>query len=243
MVVLQNEDSQPKKGKSTFYSLQSAEPPQGGKVFTKGAVGSWRPPVETAYSSQEPGSARGSAKGLTSQLERYLAGAAHTQSRPLQGAVVGSVVGPKGKLHYVSYVSPVRSGDQVEPQTRLGGSGSTPPRPNIDRLLFKAASNHQVPNKQLSTVDERFIQNVVNQLGRQRVNMDGLMGKDLNQLADIISEALHVVDGEGPGARAKPRVMAPIRDRQMKREPLPSKDQDEEDQDDMLQDARLQGMN
>uniref|UniRef100_A0A8C7Q3B4 Protein tyrosine phosphatase receptor type N2 n=1 Tax=Oncorhynchus mykiss TaxID=8022 RepID=A0A8C7Q3B4_ONCMY len=221
----------------TKVILQSAEPPQGGKVFTKGAVGSWRPPVETAYSSQEPGSARGSAKGLTSQLERYLAGAAHTQSRPLQGAVVGSVVGPKGKLHYVSYVSPVRSGDQVEPQTRLGGSGSTPPRPNIDRLLFKAASNHQVPNKQLSTVDERFIQNVVNQLGRQRVNMDGLMGKDLNQLADIISEALHVVDGEGPGARAKPRVMAPIRDRQMKREPLPSKDQDEEDQDDMLQDA------
>nr|XP_029482639.1 receptor-type tyrosine-protein phosphatase N2-like isoform X1 [Oncorhynchus nerka] len=240
--LTKNEDFQPKKGKSTFYRLQSAEPPQGGKVFTKGAVGSWRPPVETAYSSQEPGSARGSAKGLTAQLERYLAGAAHTQSRPLQGAVVGSVVGPKGKLHYVSYVSPVRSGDQVEPQTRLGGSGSKPPRPNIDRLLFKAASNHQVPKEQLSTVDERFIQNVVNQLGRQRVNMDGLMGKDLNQLADIISEALHVVDGEGPGARAKPRVMAPIRDRQMKREPLPSKDQDEEDQDVMLgQDARLQG--
>uniref|UniRef100_A0A673Y505 Protein tyrosine phosphatase receptor type N2 n=1 Tax=Salmo trutta TaxID=8032 RepID=A0A673Y505_SALTR len=194
----------------------------------------WRPPVETAYSSQEPGSARGSAKGLTAQLERYLAGAAHTQSRPVQGAVVGSVVGPKGKLHYVNYVSPVRSGDQVEPQTRLGDSGSKPPRPNIDRLLFKAASNHQVPKEQLSTVDERFIQNVVNQLGRQRVNMDGLMGKDQNQLADIISEALHVVDGEGPGARAKPRVMTPIRDRQMKREPLPSKDQDEEDQDDML---------
>ncbi|XP_029556064.1 receptor-type tyrosine-protein phosphatase N2 isoform X3 [Salmo trutta] len=240
--LTKNEDFQPKKGKSTFYSLQSAEPPQGGKVFTQGAVGSWRPPVETAYSSQEPGSARGSAKGLTAQLERYLAGAAHTQSRPVQGAVVGSVVGPKGKLHYVNYVSPVRSGDQVEPQTRLGDSGSKPPRPNIDRLLFKAASNHQVPKEQLSTVDERFIQNVVNQLGRQRVNMDGLMGKDQNQLADIISEALHVVDGEGPGARAKPRVMTPIRDRQMKREPLPSKDQDEEDQDDMLgQDGRLQG--
>ncbi|XP_045558118.1 receptor-type tyrosine-protein phosphatase N2 isoform X2 [Salmo salar] len=240
--LTKNEDFQPKKGKSTFYSLQSAEPPQGGKVFTQGAVGSWRPPVETAYSSQEPGSARGSAKGLTAQLERYLAGAAHTQSRPVQGAVVGSVVGPKGKLHYVNYVSPVRSGDQVEPQTRLGDSGSKPPRPNIDRLLFKAASNYQVPKEQLSTVDERFIQNVVNQLGRQRVNMDGLMGKDQNQLADIISEALHVVDGEGPGARAKPRVMTPIRDRQMKREPLPSKDQDEEDQDDMLgQDARLQG--
>ncbi|XP_045066472.1 receptor-type tyrosine-protein phosphatase N2 isoform X2 [Coregonus clupeaformis] len=240
--LTKNEDFQPKKGKSTFDSLQSAEPPQGGKVFTQGAVGSWRPPVETAYSSQQPGSARGSARGLAAQLERYLSGAAHTQSRPVPGAVVGSVVGPKGKLHYVSYVSPVSSGGQVEPQTRLGGSGSKPPRPNIDRLLFKAVSNHQLPKEQLSTVDERFIQNMVNQLGRQRVNMDGLMGKDLKQLADIISEALHVVDGEGPGSRDKPRVMGPIRDRQMKREPLPSKDQDEEDQNDMLgQDARLQG--
>uniref|UniRef100_A0A4W5N475 Protein-tyrosine phosphatase receptor IA-2 ectodomain domain-containing protein n=1 Tax=Hucho hucho TaxID=62062 RepID=A0A4W5N475_9TELE len=222
-----------------FYNLQSAGPPQWGKVFTQGAVGSWRSPVETAYSSQEPEKARGSATGLAAQLERYLAGAAHTQSRPVPGAVVGSVVGPKRKLYYVSYVRP---GVQVEPQTRLGGSGSKPPRPNIDRLLFKAASNHQVPKEQLSTVDERFILNVVNQLGRQRVNMDGLMGKDLDQLADIIYGALQVVDEEGPEARAKPRLVGHIRDRQMKREPLHSMDQDEEDQEDMLeQDAMLQG--
>ncbi|XP_014036135.1 receptor-type tyrosine-protein phosphatase N2 isoform X3 [Salmo salar] len=231
----QNEDLQPKKGKSTFYNLQSAGPPQGGKVFTQGAVGSWRSPVETAYSSQEPGRARGSAMGLAAQLERYMAGAAHTQSRPVPGAVVG----PKGKLYYVSYVRP---GGQVVPQTQLGGSGSKPPRPNIDRLLFKAASNHQVPKEQLSTMDERFILNVVNKLGRQRVNMDSLMGKDLDQLADIISGALQVVDEEGPEARAKPRLVGHIRDRQMKREPLHSMDQDEEDQEDMLaQDAMLQG--
>uniref|UniRef100_A0A673X726 Protein tyrosine phosphatase receptor type N2 n=1 Tax=Salmo trutta TaxID=8032 RepID=A0A673X726_SALTR len=201
---------------------------RGGKVFTQGAVGSWRSPVETAYSSQEPGRARGSATGLAAQLERYMAGAAHTQSRPVPGAVVG----PKGKLYYVSYVHP---GGQVEPQTRLGGSGSKPPRPNIDRLLFKAASNHQVPKEQLSTMDERFILNVVNKLGRQRVNMDSLMGKDLDQLADIISGALQVVDEEGPEARAKPRLVGHIRDRQMKREPLHSMDQDEEDQEDMLE--------
>ncbi|XP_023828631.1 receptor-type tyrosine-protein phosphatase N2-like isoform X2 [Salvelinus sp. IW2-2015] len=237
--LTQNEDLQPKKGKSTFYNLQSAGPPQGDKVFTQGAVGSWRSPVETAYSSQEPGRARGSATGLAAQLERYMAGAAHTQSRPVLGAVVGSVVEPKGKLYSVSYVCP---GGQVEPQTRLGGSGSKPPRPNIDRLLFKAASNHQVPKEQLSTVDERFILKVVNQLGRQRVNMDDLMGKDLNQLADIISGALQVVDEEGPEARAKPRLVGHIRDRQMKREPLHSMDQDEEDQEDLLeQDAMLQG--
>ncbi|XP_055785205.1 receptor-type tyrosine-protein phosphatase N2 isoform X1 [Salvelinus fontinalis] len=237
--LTQNEDLQPKKGKSTFYNLQSAGPPQGDKVFTQGAVGSWRSPVETAYSSQEPGRARWSATGLAAQLERYMAGAAHTQSRPVPGAVVGSVVGPKGKLYSVSYVRP---GGQVEPQTRLGGSGSKPPRPNIDRLLFKAASNHQVPKEQLSTVDERFILNVVNQLGRQRVNMDDLMGKDLNQLADIISGALQVVDEEGPEARAKPRLVGHIRDRQMKREPLHSMDQDEEDQEDLLeQDAMSQG--
>uniref|UniRef100_A0AAY5K321 Protein tyrosine phosphatase receptor type N2 n=1 Tax=Esox lucius TaxID=8010 RepID=A0AAY5K321_ESOLU len=226
-----------KNGKTPFYSLQSVRPPKD-KLFTSGAVGSWRPPVETAWSSQEPENAKGSTKGLAAQLEHYLAGATHTQSHPLPGAVVGSLVGPKGKLHYVSYVSPLPPGGQGKAQAQLDDSGSKPPRPNLDRLLFKAASNHPVPKKPLSTVDERFIENVVNQLGRQRVNVDGLMGKDLDQLAGIISEALQVVDGEGPRAKAKPRLRGLIRERQMKRVPLPSNYQ--EDQDMMGQDATVQ---
>ncbi|XP_019897555.1 receptor-type tyrosine-protein phosphatase N2 isoform X2 [Esox lucius] len=236
-LLTKNQDFQTKNGKTPFYSLQSVRPPKD-KLFTSGAVGSWRPPVETAWSSQEPENAKGSTKGLAAQLEHYLAGATHTQSHPLPGAVVGSLVGPKGKLHYVSYVSPLPPGGQGKAQAQLDDSGSKPPRPNLDRLLFKAASNHPVPKKPLSTVDERFIENVVNQLGRQRVNVDGLMGKDLDQLAGIISEALQVVDGEGPRAKAKPRLRGLIRERQMKRVPLPSNYQ--EDQDMMGQDATVQ---
>ncbi|KAL1006797.1 hypothetical protein UPYG_G00077230 [Umbra pygmaea] len=216
-------DFQTNNGKSSLYKVQSAGLPQEGTVFTKGAVGSWRPPVETAWSHQDPGSAKGNTKGsstgLAAQLEHYLAGATHTQSRPVPGAVVGSMVGPKGKLHYMSYVSP---GGQENPLTRLGDGGSRPPRPNIDMILFKTASHHPGPKKPLSMGDERFIQNVVNQLGRQRVNMDGLMGKDLDQLAGIISDALQVVDGEGSKAKSKPRLLRPIWERQMKRAPLTS---------------------
>lgn len=44
---------------------------------------------------------------------------------------------------------------------------------------------------------EKFIQNVVKQLGRQSVNIDAMTPKDLDQLSDIIAEALQVVDGAG----------------------------------------------
>ncbi|KAJ8268613.1 hypothetical protein COCON_G00137850 [Conger conger] len=53
---------------------------------------------------------------------------------------------------------------------------------------------------------ERFIQNVVSQLGRHDVSVDSLSGGELDQLADVIADALQVVDqdggrraGEGPG--------------------------------------------
>ncbi|KAJ8010220.1 hypothetical protein DPEC_G00072740 [Dallia pectoralis] len=227
--LTKNQGFQTKNEKTSLYNLQSSGLPKEGTVYTQGAVGSWRPPVETAWSSQEPESIKGN--GLAAQLEHYLAGATHTQSRPVPGAVVGSVVGPKGKLHYLSYVSPVHPGGQNKAQTRLDDNSSKPPRPNLDMFLYEVASNHPVPKEPLSMVDERFIQNVVNQLGRQRVNVDGLMGKDLDQLSGIIFDALQVVDGEGPRAKALPRLRGLIRERQMKRGPLLTNYQDMEDQD------------
>lgn len=42
---------------------------------------------------------------------------------------------------------------------------------------------------------EKFIDGVVNQLGRQSVNVDTLTPKDLDKLSKVITQALQVVDG------------------------------------------------
>lgn len=51
---------------------------------------------------------------------------------------------------------------------------------------------------------EQFIHNMVNQLGRHSFNMEALMGKDLDQLAGVITGALHEVDEERPAVGAQP---------------------------------------
>ncbi|KAM4604706.1 receptor-type tyrosine-protein phosphatase N2-like [Polymixia lowei] len=48
----------------------------------------------------------------------------------------------------------------------------------------------------LSTVDERFIQNVVQSAGRQHVDMEDLSPQALDQLSSLIADALQVVDQE-----------------------------------------------
>lgn len=46
----------------------------------------------------------------------------------------------------------------------------------------------------LCVLSENFIDGVVNQLGRQSVNVDTLTPKDLDQLSKVITQALQVVD-------------------------------------------------
>lgn len=46
----------------------------------------------------------------------------------------------------------------------------------------------------LSTVDERFIQNVLKNIGRENVDVDSLNQHDLDQLSSFIADALQVVD-------------------------------------------------
>ena len=52
---------------------------------------------------------------------------------------------------------------------------------------------------------EPFILNRVNQLGTHNINMETLMGKDLDQLAEVIAEALQEVDGGRPALGGQPR--------------------------------------
>ncbi|XP_051796006.1 receptor-type tyrosine-protein phosphatase N2 isoform X1 [Acanthochromis polyacanthus] len=179
---------------TTIYSLQKgAGQPPVTKVFTQSGEGR-HPKLSTTYSNQDSGRS----KVLSGHLERLLSGA----PGPQQGSPGGEAAWPKGKLHYLSYMRPTPIG-QAEPQTQVT-FGSKTQRPNLDRLLFKSGSNRLPAKEPLSVMDERFIQNMVNQLGRHSIHMEALMGKDLDQLAEVITGALQEVDEERPALETQP---------------------------------------
>ncbi|KAM6908156.1 receptor-type tyrosine-protein phosphatase N2 [Lycodopsis pacificus] len=179
---------------TTIYSHQKgAGQPPVTKVFTQSGDGR-HPKLSTTYSNRDPGGN----KLLSSHLEQLLAEAPSTQ----QGAPGVKSAWPKGKLHYLSYIRPALN-DHAEPQSHVAFSSKTQ-GPNLDRLLLKAGSNRLTAKEPHSVMDERFIQNMANQLGRHRINMEALMGKDLDQLAGVITGALQEVDEERPVVGTQP---------------------------------------
>ncbi|KAM3866109.1 receptor-type tyrosine-protein phosphatase N2-like [Diretmus argenteus] len=62
------------------------------------------------------------------------------------------------------------------------------------RLLKMGGAQGSSVKKPLTSVDERFIQNVLKNVGRQHVDMDDLTPQDLDQLSRLIVDALQVVD-------------------------------------------------
>ncbi|KAB5578976.1 hypothetical protein PHYPO_G00189240 [Pangasianodon hypophthalmus] len=119
--------------------------------------------------------------GLLSELQQYLS---DPKERP-------------GGVQYfsVQHSSPAKAG-------KVPGVSRQPPRPRIDKLLFRSGANRPPPQDSLSSVDEKFIQGVVKQLGQQSINMDTLTPGDLDQLSEVITQALQVVDdGEGVKGR------------------------------------------
>ncbi|KAG1960454.1 receptor-type tyrosine-protein phosphatase N2 [Pimephales promelas] len=116
------------------------------------------------------------------ELQRHQAGPMRAQD-PGKGQT-------QGKLRYFSL--------QRTPATKiekLPGASKQPPKPQIEKLFFKSSASSPVYKEALSSVDEKFIDGVVNQLGRQSVNVDTLTRKDLDQLSKAITQALQVVDG------------------------------------------------
>lgn len=63
---------------------------------------------------------------------------------------------------------------------------------------------------------------MVNQLGRHSINMEALMGKDLDQLAEVITGTLQEVHKEQPVVEAQPESGAAVSrgDKEGNREPL-----------------------
>ncbi|KAM4687609.1 receptor-type tyrosine-protein phosphatase N2 [Discoglossus pictus] len=69
-------------------------------------------------------------------------------------------------------------------------------RPRFLTLLYKSSSRQDAPKDPLSAVDETFIQNVVKELGKQKMNINNLSPKELDELADVIADTLQIVDGD-----------------------------------------------
>ncbi|XP_029001426.1 receptor-type tyrosine-protein phosphatase N2 [Betta splendens] len=198
---------------TTIYSLQKgAGQPPVTKVVTQSGEGR-HPELSAAYSHPDPGNG----KLLSSHLEWLLAGAPGSH----KDAPAGEAAWPQGRLHHLSggIQQPPSGRAESQPQVAFG---SKTQRPNLDRLLFKAGSNRPAAKETLRVMDERLIQNVVNQLGRHSVDMEALMGKDLDQLAEVITGALQEVDEEQPVAGAQPRPGAADSrgDTEANREPL-----------------------
>ncbi|XP_056155207.1 receptor-type tyrosine-protein phosphatase N2 [Lampris incognitus] len=222
---MQNEDvmsnsllapSQPKPyqgwRKTTVYSLHDgAGKTPVTKVFTQSGEGKI-PHLASAYPS--PDASRSGL--LSSRLEHLLAGATVTQP----GSPGGGAPWPGGKFNYLGFIRPAAEHPEPRTQTAVGFKS---PKPSLERLLFKSGSNHLTAKEPLSVMDEQFIQNVVNQLGRHSINMEALMGKDLDQLAEVITGALQVVDKEepSPGALPSPDTTDPRGDGEGKTKPLP----------------------
>ncbi|KAM4544005.1 receptor-type tyrosine-protein phosphatase N2 [Fundulus diaphanus] len=207
--VIQNEDitpgalkkpSQPKPKQAwketTVYSLQkgTGQPPVT-KVITKSGDGR-HPKLSATYPGHEPDRS----KLLSNHLQQLLPGALG----PQQGVTGGEPVWPKGKLHYLSYLQPAQS-NHADTQIAFG---SRTAKPNLDRLLFKAGSNRLPAKNPPSVTDDHLILNAMNQLGRHSLNMEALMGKDLDHLAEVITGALQEVDEERLTDGAEPGLGA-----------------------------------
>ncbi|XP_015210361.2 receptor-type tyrosine-protein phosphatase N2 isoform X1 [Lepisosteus oculatus] len=181
-------------------------------------------------------------KVLVAALEGYLA-----KKLSAKQPEAGRLEGKPGSLVYSGKLRPFLTGrvESIGPQEeaykgkvpfRLAPEGELQ-KPQTDRLLFKAVSNPPVAKDPLSLVDENFIQNVVKELGKHNVNVDGLSPKELDELADVIADTLQVVDED------KGRDKEDSRDqRDMKRGPAPRLLQYQEDilgEDAMMQERQL----
>ncbi|XP_069067261.1 receptor-type tyrosine-protein phosphatase N2 isoform X2 [Pleurodeles waltl] len=99
-------------------------------------------------------------------------------------------------------------------------------RPNMGVLIYKPNSRQGLPKDPLSAVDETFIENVVKELGKRKVNIDHLSPKELDELADVIADTLQVVDAKEGGTG---NVQAGRSEQDMKRVLSPALQENEED--------------
>ncbi|XP_074549199.1 receptor-type tyrosine-protein phosphatase N2 [Halichoeres trimaculatus] len=180
---------------TTLYSLHKGDgQPPVTKVFTKSGEGK-HPGFGSSFSKSDPERS----KLLSSHLERLLS---EIPASSQQGGKGGAADRPKGKLHYLSYVQP-ESNDHEEPQSQVAFTSSAD-RPNLDRLLLKGGSNRLNAKEPPSVMDDHFMHDMINELGRHSINMKAFMGDDLDHLVKVMTGALQEVHKAQPEAGALP---------------------------------------
>lgn len=136
-----------------------------------------------------PSKAEVDRKSLIEALKAYLSQKTLTQNLDTQNA---------NNWAKVSYPYP----DRFRPSQINSFDGAQRPfsrvlsRPNVGAFIYKSNSRQGLPKDPLSAVDETFIENVVKELGKRKVNIDHLSPKELNELADVIADTLQVVDAK-----------------------------------------------
>uniref|UniRef100_A0A8C5PZW9 Receptor-type tyrosine-protein phosphatase N2 n=1 Tax=Leptobrachium leishanense TaxID=445787 RepID=A0A8C5PZW9_9ANUR len=144
-------------------------------------------------------------KSLLAALKAYLARKAPAQTPDNINSNPRAKAPPLFSNRY--YNPQLSQTDGVLPEDDGGGSFNTKPflqrprnrkisRPNTGALFYKSSSRHLDPKDPLSAVDETFIQNVVKELGRRKLNIDILKPKELDELAAVIADTLQIVDGD-----------------------------------------------
>ncbi|XP_057679841.1 receptor-type tyrosine-protein phosphatase N2 [Corythoichthys intestinalis] len=122
-------------------------------------------------------------KPLSNQLDQLLGGREPPESN--------------GKLRYLGYVRPPPDEIRVD-------FGSKAPKPNLDGLLFRSGSGQLTAKKPSHVMNDRLMQDMMNHLGGHNFNMDPLMAKDLNHLADVITGVLQEAEVRQPDPEAQP---------------------------------------
>uniref|UniRef100_A0AAY5EZL6 Protein tyrosine phosphatase receptor type N2 n=1 Tax=Electrophorus electricus TaxID=8005 RepID=A0AAY5EZL6_ELEEL len=117
--------------------------------------------------------------GLLASIQRYLSRLRAQLTRPSQMKV---------QDYSFQRMAPPR-------REKAPSASRQPPRPRTDKLLFGSVRNRPAPKDSLSSVDEKFIQGVAQQLWRKSVSVDTLTPSDLDQLSELIAQTLQMVDG------------------------------------------------
>uniref|UniRef100_A0A3Q0SG35 Protein tyrosine phosphatase receptor type N2 n=1 Tax=Amphilophus citrinellus TaxID=61819 RepID=A0A3Q0SG35_AMPCI len=155
----------------------------------------------TIYSSSRDKKLRPAQDGLTRNLQQYLTGLGFLPQAEVDG-----------QLGVQREATNVQVGLQVQPAKTQARHAAGYPRWRSSVAQRKApvsqlhATSSKRPCRALSffSCPERFIQNMVSQLGRHSINMESLMGKDLDQLAEVITGALQEVNVERPVLEGQP---------------------------------------
>ncbi|XP_068091954.1 receptor-type tyrosine-protein phosphatase N2 isoform X2 [Hyperolius riggenbachi] len=182
---------------STSYQKPPEMPP---KTMSKPIAA--KPPKESESEAEK--------KTLLAALKAYLAQkpVSHNPDNPNPNGrpKVSSVYSNKYRAPQLSQFDEVLPKDDEDDTSQIKSFLQRPrarvlSKPKLGTLIYKSSSRQEDPKEPLSAVDETFIQNVVKELGKHKMNIDNLKPKELDELADVIADTLQIVDGEQMQAR------------------------------------------